>query len=227
MFEGRFNLQSLQTRSASAIVLIVAVLAILYFGGWAFIGLLTVLAGISLYEWVQLALKCDDKARLLYLIGGVPYVLLSFVCCYFIFEHLGFFWAIIFLLMVWGSDIGAYFTGKALGGPKLAERISPNKTWAGMAGAVVSPALIGFLAMVLYKGIDDFNWMAPTMMMSAGFFIGIAGQGGDLLVSAYKRRAGVKDTGELIPGHGGLLDRIDSMLLAAPVFLLLNAIGHG
>jgi phosphatidate cytidylyltransferase len=96
-----------------------------------------------------------------------------------------------------------------------------------MVGAVVSPALIGFFAMVLYKGIDDFNWIAPTMMMSAGFFIGIAGQGGDLLVSAYKRKAGVKDTGELIPGHGGLLDRIDSMLLAAPVFLLLNAIGHG
>lgn len=227
MFAERFNLERLQTRSVSAAVMIIAVLAILYFGGWVFIALIGALAAVSLYEWAQLAFKCDKPTNYIYLAAGVPYVMGSFTCCFVIFEHLGFFWAMVFLLMVWGSDSGAYFVGKMIGGPKMAKVISPNKTWAGMGGAILAPALIGVFAMFLYKGIDGFSFMALAMMGASGIFIGVAGQVGDLVVSAFKRKAGVKDTGDLIPGHGGLLDRIDSMLLAAPVYLLLSSIGHG
>jgi len=81
--------------------------------------------------------------------------------------------------------------------------------------------------MFLYRGVDDFSLVALMMMGISGVFIGAAGQVGDLVISAFKRKAGVKDTGTLIPGHGGLLDRVDSMLLAAPVYLMLFAYGHG
>ncbi len=228
LFKGRINLEKLQTRSASAVVMIAVTVAILLYGGWPFIALLAVLAGISLFEWAQLSFKAEEAPKhYWYLAAGIPYVMGSIVCCYVIFEGLGFFWALTFLLMVWGSDSGAYFAGQYLGGPKMAEKISPNKTWAGMGGAVVTPAVIGLVMMFLYRGVDDFSFTALLMMAVSGLIVGVAGQAGDLVISAFKRKADVKDTGDLIPGHGGLLDRIDSMLLAAPVYLLLFYIGHG
>lgn len=224
----KFNLQKLQTRSVSAAILIPATLLILYFGGWPFIALLVGLAGISLYEAVQLCLKTEGRCRYLYFGASIPYVLLSFVCCYYIFETLGFYWAMAFLFMVWGSDTGAYVFGKSFGGPKMAEAISPNKTWAGFGGALLTPFILGVIAVFLFKGVDGFTLKTAIEVAGIGLCVGIAGQGGDLLVSSLKRRADVKDTGHLIPGHGGLLDRIDSMLLAAPVFLFLMAmISHG
>jgi len=228
MFDGRINLESLQTRSTSAVVMIAVTVAILLYGGWPFIALLGVLAGVSLYEWAQLSFKAEEPPKQYwYLAAGVPYVMGSIVCCFIIFENLGLFWAVTFLMMVWSSDSGAYFAGKFIGGPKMAERISPNKTWAGMGGAMAAPAIVGVLMMILYRGIDDFFFVAVLMMGGAGLVVGIAGQAGDLVISMFKRKAGVKDTGNLIPGHGGLLDRIDSMLLAAPVFLSLFMLGHG
>lgn len=227
MFDGRLSLKSLQTRSLSAAVMIAAVITVLAIGGIPFIILLAILAGISLFEWAQLSFECEKPSQTICLIAGVPYVMGSFTCCFVIFESLGFFWAMIFLAMVWSSDSGAYFVGKAIGGPKMAETVSPNKTWAGFAGALLSPALIGIVAVFLYRGLNEFSLIALGTMGMTGVFIGIAGQAGDLVVSAFKRKAGVKDTGTLIPGHGGLLDRIDSMLLAAPVYLILFVYGHG
>ncbi len=228
MFATKLNFQKLQKRSLSAVIMIAATVTILLLGGWPFIGLLAVLAAISLYEWAQLSFQADDPPnQYYYLLLGVPYVMGSFTCCFVIFEMLGLFWAVTFLTMVWASDSGAYFSGKFIGGPKMAETISPNKTWAGMGGAVLAPALVGLVMMFIYRGVDDFSLIAIGLMAGVGVCIGIAGQAGDLIMSAFKRKAGVKDTGHLIPGHGGLLDRIDSMLLAAPVFLLLFHYGHG
>ncbi|MFK7839655.1 MAG: phosphatidate cytidylyltransferase [Bdellovibrionales bacterium] len=226
MMVGRFNLESLQRRSLSAAILIIAVITILAMGGIPFIALLAVLAAISLFEWAQLSLKCPKPSNIIYLIAGAPYVMGSITCCFVLFEVMGFFWAMVFLLMVWASDSGAYFFGKVFGGPKMIEAVSPNKTWAGFVGAIVCPGIIGLFAIFIYRGINDFTLMAFFTMGMTGIIIGIAGQIGDLIISAFKRRAGVKDTGTIIPGHGGLLDRIDSMLLAAPVYLILFQIGH-
>ena len=220
------GLSPLQKRIISASVMISAVLIILYYGGFPFIVLLGVLALVSLYEWIRLSFHCKLPLRFIYLFAGFPYVIGSFVCCFIIFEKLGFFWAMTFLAMVWSSDTGAYFAGKTIGGPKLAQKISPNKTWAGFGGALLAPAVVGIASMFLYRGVDDFSWVALFMMGASGALIGFAGQMGDLVISAFKRQAGVKDSGDLIPGHGGLLDRIDSMLLAAPVYLILFMIGH-
>jgi phosphatidate cytidylyltransferase len=121
-------------------------------------------------------------------------------------------WLMLAMLLSWAGDTFAYYTGKAIGRHKLAPRVSPAKTWEGSAGSVVGAMLAGFLyAHYLIPGAS----VAQVLAISA---IGnIAGQVGDLCESAFKRGAGVKDSGTLLPGHGGWLDRIDSSLFAVPV----------
>jgi phosphatidate cytidylyltransferase len=125
-------------------------------------------------------------------------------------------------LVVWASDIGAYMAGRAFGGPKLAPAISPNKTWSGAIGGLVAAALVGEVAAGLL-----WPWHAGAALPVA-CLLGVTAQAGDLLESAIKRHFHVKDTSSLIPGHGGLLDRLDGVLAAAPVAALLSlALGPG
>ena len=122
------------------------------------------------------------------------------------------FWA---MLVTWATDIGAYAAGRAIGGPKLAPRISPNKTWAGLVGGVMAAALVGWLVArpEIFALGSPFLWLGGAMAVAA--------QLGDLYESWEKRRAGVKDSGTILPGHGGLLDRVDGLL---PVALLTLAV---
>ncbi len=124
--------------------------------------------------------------------------------------------AVLWLLaVVWATDIGAYAVGRGVGGPRLAPRISPNKTWSGLAGGVVSAAVVGgFLATGLGGG-------PVAVGMAAGAGLAVLAQAGDLGESLVKRRFGVKDAGGLIPGHGGLLDRVDGLLTTVPTVALL------
>lgn len=112
--------------------------------------------------------------------------------------------------LVWASDIGAYAFGRTIGGPKLAPSLSPNKTWAGALGGLFCAGLIGVAA--AWPGHAS---IATVVGLSIG--LAVVAELGDLAESALKRRFGVKDSGALIPGHGGLLDRLDSLLTAAPV----------
>ena len=125
---------------------------------------------------------------------------------------------LLFLLFaVWASDIGAYAVGRMVGGPKLAPAISPGKTWSGAVGGLLIAAIVGEVAAQL---------MHPsTLGAAAGVaaLLAVAAQAGDLGESALKRHAGVKDSSRLIPGHGGLLDRLDGVLAAAPVAAVLAA----
>ena len=114
------------------------------------------------------------------------------------------------ILIVWASDIGAYMAGRLIGGPKLAPTISPGKTWSGAAGGLVAAAAAGLLV-ASATGEAEFGAALVASLIS------IAGQAGDLLESQLKRRAGVKDSGKIIPGHGGLFDRLDAVIAAAPV----------
>jgi phosphatidate cytidylyltransferase len=125
------------------------------------------------------------------------------------------------VLLVWASDIGAYLAGRLLGGPKLAPRLSPSKTWAGGAGGLVAAALTGFAAAAL---LATEGRASRIFLVACG--LAAAAQAGDLLESSIKRRFGVKDSGRLIPGHGGLLDRLDGLMTAAPAAALL-ALVHG
>lgn len=219
---GKFNLKALQQRIISASILIPVVLFAVVWGGIPFYIMIVLLAGISLHEWVSMARRTENAA--MHSIWGAAYILFGFLFCVLLREEQGFSAAVLFLLMVWGADIGAYFVGKYFGGPKLAPSISPNKTWAGLGGACDFAGVAGvlyFLFNLLISPEAVFSWWAVFLVFVLGVVIALAGQGGDLIVSMMKRKTGVKDTGSLIPGHGGLLDRIDSMLLAAPVFYVL------
>lgn len=124
------------------------------------------------------------------------------------------FWA---LSLVWATDIGAYFAGRAIGGPKLAPRISPNKTWAGLGGGVIAALLLGW-ALSHWAGL-------PRGLALAAVPLAVLAQMGDLFQSWMKRRAGVKDSGRLLPGHGGVLDRLDGLVTSVPIAALIVALG--
>jgi phosphatidate cytidylyltransferase len=108
------------------------------------------------------------------------------------------------MLVTWSTDIFAYFAGRSIGGPKLAPRISPNKTWAGLIGGMAGAAIVGALAANLFGIGDPFLYLGAPM--------GLLAQIGDLYESSVKRRYGVKDSGHILPGHGGVLDRLDGLL---------------
>jgi phosphatidate cytidylyltransferase len=117
------------------------------------------------------------------------------------------------LAIVWATDTGAYFAGRTIGGPKLMPAISPSKTWAGLGGGMVAALLTG-LAFAKWGGV------ALGLALSS-VVLAVVAQGGDLFESALKRRAGVKDSGTLLPGHGGVLDRLDGLVPVAPMVALL------
>jgi phosphatidate cytidylyltransferase len=165
---------------------------------------------------VGLALLLGLATRRVTMAGGFLYVAIPA----FALVVLSWAWfAILFWVMVvtWATDIFAYFAGRSIGGPKLAPRISPNKTWAGLAGGVVGAEIMG--ALVAYA------FDLGTPFLELGGLMGIIAQGGDLYESWLKRRAGVKDSGTLLPGHGGALDRLDGLLPVAVVTLGLLMAG--
>lgn len=121
------------------------------------------------------------------------------------------------LVVTWATDIFAYFAGRSIGGPKLAPRISPNKTWAGLGGGIVGAAVVGGLVAHLFGLGSPFLYLGAPMAVLA--------QAGDLYESWIKRRSGVKDSGTLLPGHGGVLDRLDGLLPVAVATVLVLALG--
>lgn len=120
--------------------------------------------------------------------------------------------------IVIAADVGAYFVGRAVGGPRLAPRISPGKTWSGLIGGLVAAGVVGLLFAIFAYGGGGMGVVAVAVAVA------LAGAAGDLAESAVKRRAGVKDSGALFPGHGGAFDRLDSHLFALPVFALIAAL---
>lgn len=217
------GLQRWHKRFLSGIVLAPAVIAIVWHGGVIFEAFIVLCAAICVYEWVQLSLR--SRKRVFFSVAGTAYIVFSFWVLHQIRVGYDVKIGFLFLTMVWASDMGAYFTGKGFGGPKMSPQISPNKTWTGYAGATLSPGIAAALFVFVYNfvyGMDvTKTYLAETLVafLAVGVLIGMAGQAGDLLVSWFKRQAQVKDAGQLIPGHGGLLDRVDAMMLAAPVFL--------
>lgn len=214
----RIDPAKLQKRILSAVVMAsVSVYAIVQ-GGIFLLALVVLCAVFCLYEWIHLALK--TRHRLLFMAAGVVYIVLCFYCCYLIRAQFSPHTAVLFVLMIWASDVAAYFAGKFIGGARMSREISPNKTWAGYIAAFAAPGLLGAGNAVLYTGIE-IHALNLFLTFLAGALIGVVGQSGDLLISWYKRHAHVKDSSALIPGHGGMLDRVDALMLAAPVFLFM------
>lgn len=155
----------------------------------------------------------DDMTRRLF---GVLYCTLPLVLLLEVRHAAQGGWLISFLLLtIWATDVGAFFAGRRWGCRKLAPHISPGKTYAGFWGGMVLASLVG--GGLAYSVSLPYGWLEATLL---GGLLSVVGQMGDLAESLIKREAGVKDSGQLIPGHGGLLDRLDSLLFAAPVYYL-------
>jgi phosphatidate cytidylyltransferase len=131
-------------------------------------------------------------------------------------EPAGPWWILLLLLIIWAADVGAYFSGRAIGGRKLAPTISPGKTWAGFFGGLVSASVVAGIAGTLMPAIDA----SMLQLAIIGLVTAVVSVGGDLFISMHKRTVGLKDTGRIFPGHGGVLDRLDSLLAGAPFFVL-------
>jgi phosphatidate cytidylyltransferase len=131
-------------------------------------------------------------------------------------HHTGAWWLLYVMLLVWGADSGAYLFGKLFGKHKLAPKVSPGKTWEGLIGGLLTSALISWL----FGRYVPLNVVPATLLMCS-VIAALASVLGDLTESMFKREAGIKDSGSLIPGHGGILDRIDSLTAAVPVFACL------
>ena len=203
-------MNELATRTTVGILLIAIALVTTFFGGTAFAIMVALVATIMYLEWTRMLASWGGSWK----VYGFFYCLLPAVSLLWIREQAEFagigrgpdllVWV---FLAVWSTDIGAYFAGRAIGGPKLAPSISPNKTVAGLVGGMVSAAIVAGAWTMLVKLPTLLLWIAAPMAMAA--------QLGDLFESGLKRRAGVKDSGTWLPGHGGLLDRLDGLVPVA------------
>lgn len=163
-------------------------------------------AGLAL---IALLFILDRTLPFRWLIVGLAYISAAVLSLLLIRaqEGYGLFLTIAIMVSVWSTDIAAYFAGRGFGGPRLSPTNSPNKTWSGAAGAVVCAALIGAMIAGIIKAP-----LWPWLVFSGT--ISMVAQLGDLIQSGWKRRFGVKDSGNMIPGHGGVLDRLDSFSMA-------------
>ncbi len=125
------------------------------------------------------------------------------------------------LIVIWSTDTAAFFAGRGIGGPKLAPRFSPKKTWSGAIAGMIAAAAAGA---IFAKVTDQPGWLGLALLSA---FISVVGQVGDLIESAFKRRFGVKDSSHLIPGHGGFLDRLDSLVTASVAALGIGLLHAG
>jgi len=204
---------NLKTRIISGIVMfLLGFLSICFFKGLFFL-LVVSIAILMTFEWIELTKTASDNDKRKWQLIGFAYILLPLFSVLKLREaNVG--------VLVWmfaiicATDIFAYFAGKHFAGPKLMPSISPNKTWSGLAGGIVASIVIGFLSSFMFQGSIFF-----FIFMSA--FLSVLEQGSDLLESKFKRTFGVKDSGNIIPGHGGILDRLDGLMLVAPMVLLL------
>lgn len=212
----------LGTRTLSAIVMVAVAAVAIWWGGWIFRAFAIAIGLGVLWEFWTLvrAMTVSIASRLVWMTGGCGYVglaVLGLVGLRDAAPHD----LLMLIAAVIAVDIGAYFAGRLIGGPKIAPRISPSKTWAGLGGAIFGAALViaGFMiAGGAPAGAADIAFWAIV----SGAIIAVVAQSGDFFESWMKRRAGVKDSGSLIPGHGGLFDRTDGLIAVAALVAVIK-----
>jgi phosphatidate cytidylyltransferase len=223
----------LGVRTLTAVAMVVVAGGALWLGGWFWAAFVALVSLGVLWEWRGLA-RGFTKTTM----GLVAWNLTGFI--YIATAAFVLLWArtgiegelrvLLIVVAVVATDIGAYFAGRSIGGPKIAPKISPSKTWAGLFGGMFAAGL-PFLGIVVWNWdssvfFDDFpHWFWILAPFVVGGLFAVVAQAGDFFESWMKRRAGVKDSGNLLPGHGGLFDRVDGLLAVCFVLGLLSVPG--
>ena len=209
-------------RSVSSIFLLILIFVSTLINDYIFLSILFIVLIFSWIEWIKIIEKIKFKKiyRIIHIILFLIYLLMTFIICFNVFVIDKYFFLTILMICVF-SDVGGYLFGKTFGGKKLT-KISPNKTISGSIGSFIL-SYIGFFVIYLYFGDLLFVRLQIEALVFIPFFISLICQLGDLFISYYKRRAKIKNTGNLIPGHGGLLDRIDGSIFALPIgFIIIS-----
>lgn len=229
------TLEDRRDRAASLVFGIVCVLALYWLGAGApswmpmrlraldnhLLLMVVAVIGPMLYYVFRFGDMQSVAARVSYTITGIVYagVLVSFIALvrrdFDSAGHTGADLVIMLLLTAWLADTGGYFAGKGIGGPKLYPAVSPNKTWAGSIGGTLCSIAGGVVFKLFF--LEELPWVDIIVLTGVGSIIG---QVGDLCESMIKRSTGVKDSGAILPGHGGMLDRVDAVLMIAPFYYL-------
>ena len=202
--------KELKKRILSSIILLPLALFFIFAGSFYLIFFTLICLFVSIYEWNNMVKKIELK------FCGSLFLIFSFYTFYEISDS----YLLIFVLLLCAStDIGGYTFGKLFKGPKLI-RISPNKTYSGVIGGYLLSLIFLLFFMNWINQTINLEWFIITILIST------VSQIGDIAISYFKRLSKVKDTGKIIPGHGGLLDRIDGMIFAFPVFYLIKLTGN-
>lgn len=215
-------MKNLVVRTISGAVLVWAVLEATasenawYYILWGGIFLLT------LTEFQGLASSDKLKRSWLWLLFGTAYIALGGAVVYLLRADWDYLIAL--LTIVWANDVGAYLVGVSIGRHKMAPRISPKKSWEGFFGGLVWAVGVALCWQHFYfSEVSGIGFTTASLLSwgVTGLVCGLAAVGGDLLESYFKRKIGVKDSGKIIPGHGGMLDRFDALLLALPIYYIM------
>ncbi len=209
-------------RTISSFILIILTFLSALISDHVFLSILFVIAIFSWIEWIKIIEKIKFKKiyRVIHIILFLVYILLTFIICFNVFVIDKYFFLTILMICVF-SDIGGYIFGKTFGGKKLT-KISPNKTVSGSIGSFIL-SYIGFFLLYFYFNDLLYVRLSFETLFFIPLIISAICQLGDLFISYYKRKAKIKNTGNLIPGHGGLLDRIDGSIFALPIgFIIIS-----
>ncbi len=203
--------ENTKQRVVTSLTLIPIALYAIFYSKSVFILLAIAIAILMTAEWLDIIKTAKDQKK--WRLIGLFCILIPIYSVIKIRLHSSdiLFWM---FAVIWSTDIFAFFAGKTLGGPKLAPHISPSKTWSGLCGGVAASILIGFMSSFMFSG-------GVLFFVTISALLAVLEQISDLLESKFKRIFGVKDSGNIIPGHGGVLDRLDGMMLVAPAVLFL------
>ncbi len=203
----------LKTRFISAIILIPIAILIIYSPLVIFAGFVIATAVLMAFEWITIV-KTEEETNMWRMLGLI-YILLPTVSLIYIkTANNGSDIVLWTFLIVWATDVAGLIVGRSIGGPKLAPTVSPNKTWSGLIGGILASMFVALLSSVIFTESASF-------FIIFGGLLAIIEQAGDLIESKFKRIFGVKDSGNLIPGHGGVMDRLDGLTLVAPIVALV------
>ena len=219
MTQSQPKKSDLPVRAASAVVMVAVAGTALWLGGWWWTVFVAAVALGVLWEWVRLAFAFAEGpvSQAFWLLGGIVYLGIAILPILGIRDPATPEFVLGIVALVVAVDVGAYAFGRTVGGPKIAPSISPSKTWSGLFGGMLGAFLVAMFETYFINGSKT-EWSDVAIAATMGILIAVIAQTGDFFESWMKRRAGVKDSGKLIPGHGGLFDRVDGLL--AVLFVL-------